>query len=309
MSRANARVQQGQAMVEMVVMTSGCLLLLFVLVPVIAKLCDMSYKAQEAARYTAWERTVWYSNSNQDNTLPNQIDLLDGYLARRSDEDLLNSAQRRIMSFQREPLELSAQDIDPASSAQGNNYWRWTHGSGGRAMTSSGAMAAQTQLSRQDTPSFAYDVIGVYNDVMGTVNKVLDVISFGQGDDDFLQIAHPTHNFYSAAVSIPVAMSNGQLGNQSLLPTALPQLNIRARSAVLADGWVAQSAGHFDEKANDFVLGNVIDQNPIFQTVQSLVGLIEPSFKNLDLGYVNTDPIPAAEPVCDTINGFCTFDE
>ena len=55
---------RGQAMAEFVVMTAGCLLLLFVLVPVVAKLSDMSYKAQELARYTAWERTVWYNSSS-----------------------------------------------------------------------------------------------------------------------------------------------------------------------------------------------------------------------------------------------------
>lgn len=83
-------------MAEFVVMTAGCLLLLFVLVPVVAKLSDMAYKAQEAARYTAWERTVWYKTNANERMLPSQIDLKDGFLASRTDEDVLNSAERRM---------------------------------------------------------------------------------------------------------------------------------------------------------------------------------------------------------------------
>jgi hypothetical protein len=301
-------------MAEFVVMTAGCLLLLFVLVPVVAKLADMSYKAQEAARYTAWERTVWYKTNGNERMLPSQIDLKDGFLASRTDEDVLNSAERRILGFTNTPELFSPLDIDTPITENANRYWRWTHGNGGLAMSSPGAMAANSTLSDSKTPSFAYDVIDGYNSVMGGIAKVVSIFSFGRGDEDFLQIAHPTHNFYTAAVNIPVPMTGSQLGTQPLLGERFQDgLNVAARSALLADGWVAQSAdgegSHFDQKANDFVLGNMIAENPIVETVQEMIGIFEPSIKDFDLGYVNTDPIPDAGVKCNVTTGFCYLDE
>lgn len=313
-SLITAQRQRGQAMAEFVVMTAGCLLLLFVLVPVVAKLSDMSYKAQEAARYTAWERTVWYKTNGNDEMLPSQIDLTNGYLASRSDADVLNSAERRILGFTNTPEPFTPQDIDTPNNENANRYWRWTHGNGGLQMSTAGTMAAGSTLANSKTPSLGYDVIDVYNSVMGGVAKVVNIFSFGKGDEDFLQIAHPIHNFYTTSVNIPVPMAGSQLGGQPLLGDRFNNgLNVGARSAVLADGWVAQTAdgegSHFDQKSNDFVLGNLIAENPIFETLQTFIGIFEPSFKSLDLGYVNTDPIPDSDVQCNVTSGFCYFSE
>jgi hypothetical protein len=309
------RRQLGQAMTEFVVMTAGFLLILFVLVPVVAKLSDMSYKAQEAARYTAWERTVWYQrNGVEGETIPSQMNLEDGYMAMRSDDDILNTAERRILSFNQTSQAFDAQDIDPQVDARSNNFWRWTHGEGGKSMTDPGDMASASNITNNATPSIAYGIVDGYNSVMGVVADVLNVISFGQGDGDFMQIAHPTRNFYTTAVNIPVPMAeSSQLGNQPLFGDRFTALNVGARSAVLADGWVAQTengeGSHFDEKVDDFVLGTLIDENPIFETVQSLIGIFEPSFKTLDLAPVDTAPINDSSPKCNVASGFCYFDE
>lgn len=294
----------GQAMAEFVVMTAGCLLLLFVLVPVIAKLSDMSYKAQELARYTAWERTVWYNSFGASDTLPSQIDTKDGYLAIRSDTDIRNSAEQRLLPFEATTRSFAANDIDEPTAT--NNLWRWTHS--GQAMTTAGSAAANAHLANTATPSLAYSILDTYNDVMGTVNKVLKVISFGQGDDDFLQIAHPTQNFYRSAINIPVPMAGGRLGDQSLFGERFAnQLNVKANSAVLADGWVAQSEGHFREKTDDFVLGTLIEDNPLWGVVRSLIGIFEPSFKDVNFAPVNTAPMPDGEVNCNVTTGFCYF--
>ncbi|MBD9482225.1 hypothetical protein IB229_04535 [Pseudomonas sp. PDM14] len=291
-------------MAEFVVMTAGCLLLLFVLVPVVAKLSDMSYKAQELARYTAWERTVWYNSFGSSDTLPSQIDTKDGYLAIRSDAAILNSAEQRLLPYEATTRRFAATDIDQPTAS--NNLWRWTHS--GQAMTTAGSAAASSGLLNSATPSTAYSVLDTYNDVMGTVNKVLKVISFGGGDDDFLQVAHPTQNFYKSTIDIPVPMAGGRLGGQPLLGDRFAnQLNVKANSAVLADGWVAQSEGHFREKTDDFVLGTLIEDNPLWGVVRSLIGIFEPSFKDVNFAPVSTKPMPDGDVNCNTTTGFCYF--
>lgn len=302
--RPGASRQTGQAMAEFVVMTAGCLLLMFVLIPLIAKLSDMSYKAQETARYSAWERTVWYKVNGNDRETPRQIDTRDGYLATRSDDDVINSAERRLLGFAQTPAALSPQDIDGTAS---NNFWRWTHGAPGNRMMAEGSMPSASQLGNAATPSLAYGIVDTYNDVMGGVARILSIFSFGGGDDDYLQIAHPTRNFYRAEVNIPVTMTGSQLGSQPLFGERPNQLNVGARSAVLADGWVAQSESHFGEKVDDFVLGTLIEENPIFDTVRTVIGIFEPSFNSLNLAPVNTDPLPDGEVNCNPNSGYCDF--
>jgi|GEM_PF-587634 len=298
---------RGQAMAEFVVMTAGCLLLLFVLVPVVAKLSDMAYKAQELARYTAWERTVWYATHGADETKPSFDKSHDGQLALRSDIDIFNSAEQRLMSFNQQPAAFTPQDISTQSQPS-NGFWRWTHNRDGQQMAAPGAMPAASALEVRPTPSFAYAVIDTYNDAMGLIAKVVSIFSFGQGDPDFLQIAHPTRNFYTTDVSIPVPLVGGALGSQPLFGEPFPsQLNVGARAAVLADGWVAESEEHFMNKADDFVLGNLIESNPIWGVVRSMVGIFEPSFKTVDFAPVNTDPMPDTDVDCNVATGFCYY--
>lgn len=300
---------RGQAMAEFVVMTAGCLLLLFVLVPVVAKLSDMAFKAQEAARYTAWERTVWYNRSGNEDTMPSQIDTSDGHLAMRSDLEIFNSAEARLMNYTRLPSAFTARDVDIPEQTT-NSFWRWTHSNSSQMMLEPGAMSESSSLVNARTPSIAYQVIDIYNDVMGVIAKVVSIFNFGGGDDDFLQIAHPIRNFYTTDIDIPIPLARGAFGNKPLFGEEYPaKLNVGARSAILADGWVAQSEEHFSAKVDDFVLGSMIENNPVWGVIRGLVGIFEPSFKTVDFAPVNTDPMPDTEVACNDATGFCYYKE
>lgn len=308
MKKLNVHACRGQAMAEFVVMTAGCLLLLFILVPVVGKFSDMAFKAQELARYTAWERTVWYSPyASEKVDQPSQIDLVDGHLATRADLLIHNTAEQRLLPFEASPRSFAASDIDTPTAS--NQLWRWTHS--GQPMTITGSTAEGARLGNSATPSLAYSIIDTYNDVMGKIaNKVGTILNFGLGgiDDDLLQIAHPTRNFYSTAIDIPVPLSGGQLGSKPLFGEDYArQLSVGARAAVLADGWVAQSEEHFREKTDDFVLGTLVEDLKVWRTVRGIIGIFEPSFKDVNFAPVNTDPMPEEEPTCNEQTGFCYY--
>ena len=55
--------QHGQAMVEFLVTAMFVLIPLFIAVTALAKLADVQHTTTMAARYAAWERTVWYEPS------------------------------------------------------------------------------------------------------------------------------------------------------------------------------------------------------------------------------------------------------
>jgi hypothetical protein len=209
-SAGRARIR-GQAMAEFVVMVAGGVLLLFVLVPVVAKLADMAYTAQQMARYVAWERTVWFDT----NKAPGETD--NGDTAQRGDEVILKTAEKRLMTYTKATQPFTAADIDGSTNTASNHsLWRWTHGSAGKPMTATGSMPSHSNLRAEKTPSYSYDVIGIYNDAMGGVMKVLSFLKIAK-DDDFLQVAHETENLYNPTVVIPVAMAGSRLGSKPFI--------------------------------------------------------------------------------------------
>ena len=55
----------GQAMTEFLICASFVLLPLFLGISLLAKYIDIKQTTIQAARYQAWEYTVWYANSGQ----------------------------------------------------------------------------------------------------------------------------------------------------------------------------------------------------------------------------------------------------
>ena len=308
---------RGQAMAEFVVMVAGCLLLMFVLVPVLGKLTDMSYKSQEMARYAAWERTVWYGTANdylgqqsRDNR-PTQfdqggsLDTIKG-LPTRSNEAIFNSAENRLLSFNNAPQPFSDDDLNNPAEQANNRLWRWTSGND-QNMTLAGSAAAASELRNDTANSIANTLVGMYNGMMRPIAGAVDILSFGQGDEDLLQIAHPGRNLYSSDVRIPVSLLGSNLGTESLIGDR--PLSVNARAGILADAWVAQDESHLYNKANDFVLGTALEENPLWGAIKFAVGLVEPSIKNINMAPVNTDPIPDAGVACNPRSGFCYLDD
>jgi len=293
---------RGQAMAEFVVMVAGGVLLLLVLVPVVAKLADMAYTAQQVARYVAWERTVWFDT----NKTPGETD--GGDTAQRGNEAVLKTAEKRLMSYSKTIQPFTAADIDgSANTTSDHAQWRWTHGSGAQPMAAAASMRDNSSMNKEGTPSYSYEVIGIYNDAMGSVMKVLSFLKIAK-DADFLQVAHETENFYSPAIVIPVSMAGSRLGSKPLFGGTLDkQLNIRAQSAVLADGWNAQGDHHFKERADDFAVGTMLS-NPLIDTIISTIGIFEPSFKKVEFDYVGIEPIPDTPAKCTNSTGFCYFE-
>ncbi len=63
--------QAGQAMSEFVIAATFVLLPLFVFIPLLGKYIDFKHSAIQAARYQAWEYTVWYEDIDDRDILEN----------------------------------------------------------------------------------------------------------------------------------------------------------------------------------------------------------------------------------------------
>ena len=103
-------------------------------------------------------------------------------------------------------------------------------------------------------------------------------------------------------------MAGSRLGSQPLFGGTLDkQLNIRAQSAVLADGWNAQGDAPFTDRADDFAVGTMLS-NPLIEAIISTIGIFEPSFKDVEFDYVGIEPIPDKPAKCTSSTGFCYFE-
>ena len=56
-----------------------------------------------------------------------------------------------------------------------------------------------------------------------------------------------------------------------------------------------------------FVLGTLIEDNPVWGVVKGLIGIFEPSFKDVNFAPIDTDPMPDKDVTCNTTTGFCYF--
>lgn len=291
----SAQYCRGQAMTEFVVMASGVLVVLFLSVPTLAKLLDMSFQTQLMARYLAWERTVWYDFNEQ----PGETD--DGDVAIRTDDELNGTAQRRLLLLQSDPVTLDDTDTTGTQANEQHALWRWSNG---QNMLQS-ATIRDDSLAAQQTPSVAYNILSVYNTGMDMLTSPLTMLGV-VNDDDFLQVAHPLENYYTPRVSVQVNIAGSGLegdNQQGFLPNTM---EIQARGAILADGWNAQGDAHFFERTDDFAIGTMMD-NGLVNAAIDVIGVFEPSFKDVDFGYVGIEKIPDADVDCDL--GYCFFDD
>src|SRR5690606_26593718 len=143
--------------------------------------------------------TVWYDNGDQ----PGETTEPGNDVAVRGDAAIDGSAQKRLLTFAAAPQELDAGDVSGIAADTRHALWRWSNG---QQMLAGGGLGSGS-LDPAQTPSFAYDVLEVYNDGMGLLMKPLTMLKL-QRDDDFLQVAHPVENYFTPSVSLRVNLGN-----------------------------------------------------------------------------------------------------
>lgn len=332
--KIRSKTQSGQAMTEFVVSVSYVFLGLFVIVPTFGKIMDLQFQTQQASRYVAWERTVWFDQGES----PDESVVSASYwesVATRNDDEVMNSVDNRFF-YGSGTGNVKPIITDDIGGVAGDVSPIWTYVQSKNTMyggtTLSDGVDAETgkniSLDAQDTPSVAYDVIDVIDTALSTVmTPVNALLSFVGGDnDDFLTIAYERKNYFSPVLTTQVTVSNshgtgvgvwdrdasGQWG--SGIEDAIFQSwdgKLEARSAILADGWNTQSLEHYKQRADDFVPSTLFD-NDLFDAVITIASFLDGAIGDLEFGAMGIEPLPAAEGkilAVDCDDGFCYYDE
>ena len=251
----NIRRQSGQSLVELAVL-AVVLVPLFLLVPMVGKYIDVKQTSLQAARYAAWERTVWYPQ-----TPP--YTYAEG-AAVKGDAQLQEEVRHRLFTDTRAAI--TAQDGQPGQGGGGPNPL-WV-GPAGHQLIPYGNVAAQTRDNA--APGSMYTI------VRGTA-----AAARMWGGNLNLN----TGGLYRADVHVAV----NNLGR--IDPFTRLNLQYHAYNVILTDAWNAGGPEAVKNTVKQMLPSQVLN-NPLANHVIKALGYIAPELKGFKPGYVRPDVIP-----------------
>lgn len=280
-------------MVEMAIVSAAILVPLLLLIPLLGKQVDIKHSTIQAARYEAWEYTVWYSGSGEQP---------DGFHSPASQPVKTTTATQREarQRFFSDPnLPITNSDSSGWNTNQRNPLWQ-THV--GQSLYS-GAVGDDSHIAaNQWTP----DPTGIFTGILGALDTVFellaDIASFLSIDVGFTAIN--VKGFFHTKVAVDTQPVQGFITDTPLFPGT----TVNAQAGVLADGWNAGGRPHAEFQIGGIVptkiLGEILEKSP-FQEVMSVIGLFAPELRPCDpwiplyngdagslwLGYIDFDSV------------------
>jgi len=251
-TQSRAKRSRGQAMTETVIVSAFFLVPFFLLMPMLAKLVDVRHSAVQAARYEAWEYTVYYAASSD------KPDGLSEAVPIKTAGQVRNEAKRRFFS---------RTDV-PIAASDGSTGWRradarplWTTFDG--EMMYDGAAdqvphSVQTQLDTPPQDSIVLEVIDFVWDTFDLVFSALgDVMDFLGADASFDVI--DTEGYIETEVTLPVETTEipfGFVGHEDFDEQAL---GFQASASVLSNGWSSGSTEYTRRQVRGLVPTSLLD--------------------------------------------------
>ena len=323
----NTQYQSGQAITEFNVTAAFLLVPLFIMIPLLGKYIDMKHSSVQAARYMAWERTVWF----EEKTKPK-----DTTTARvKSHNQLVKETRQRIFSGVVEDS-LAGGDINPLWNDRGNNIIKsaddvdMTFLNGGNEDV---LKMDDDNNPANDKQSYSYKFIEVLSEGVGiTANAMGELLSAAiRAFNSLVKVVAPGapnlpepkrpdvmgkfqfKGYYRSDVQMNI--DNNQY--VSIFKTKAPV--IASQASVLTDSWVVEGGNQFAEWTDSFVPFSPL--RTIFEPIKTAftLGGIDalktiapaPEFADLNFGYVDTDPVTDSSYIPDNLcpDGLCSYEE
>ena len=333
------RAVSGQAMTEFNVSVAFIFMPLFVLVPTLGKLIEIQHTNQLAARYAAWERTVWFdtrsggANRNDFVTSSNEWESV----AVRDESTVANTMRNRFFLRRDERPFAFISDSDTAPLTE-DVQRIWFYEQSDLPMYNETELLRYSNSDVEETPGVAYWALKGFSDGVSYVMEPLnDFRSFtGNSNEDWMQfpLFRDSVSYYRPIVKTSLNKSNAQGGGVQFwdrtegsdftngIESAIFLNNgwdgtFESQAAILADGWSAQSEAHYKDRADDYAIMDILDIGFINDVVIPLVAILEGGLENsaigkFEFGAVGIEPMPLkdGEPApVECEDGFCTFDE
>lgn len=254
----------GQAMVEFLVAALFCLVPLFLAISVIGKFTDVQHTTNMAARYAAWERTVWYEDGG---TKPGIFFKTYNNPNQKSSNEIRNEIATRILNDRSSSVSIIKNTDKTASTFANGLDPMWHDPSGGAYLSD---YAQLTLSASNENPK--KDIAG---SALGILTKALTILPKKMTGTILPPV--PLDTLVVERVSLgKVAKTSG---TYTRLWPDLPWtgLDFESTSAILTNTWSANSA--------------VGTKSMVAQSVPSAQGAFNIYLNGIKLGLSTWDPI------------------
>ena len=265
--------QQGQALTEVVIVLLLVLIPLFIFAWAFSSYHNTRREALSAARYAAWERTVWAEK------VPGDLPAATARVVREKSEiesDLL----ARFFIQPDAPIITNTGTPAPLKNADRAGFFRLHTGDN---------LVELEKVSGGDgegtRPKLELVELGKNTSKSAEViNQITKIISLGHGLD------LESKGLYQSRVSLKLNGIKGVKGFSNI------NLTLNESAAVLSNGWSAGGASHEKYRVTPFVpTATLFGQEPvkdIIDTITDVMGILVPPYKDLELGKIETDVVP-----------------
>lgn len=251
---ADPRRQRGQAIAEIVAIV-GVSVMLMLGIWYLGKFHDIQAATINAARYAAWERTAQGT----------------GQL---SEADLANQVRARLFTWRTTAF----QDADgrTAASRDNNRPANWQEHEDNESLIES---SNDIQVSTRST-GLPGTVQAAMTQALSTISGLLSAVTGGE--------RLPAGGMMSATVRV-------RIDDVDSLPELWNtwNINLTETSAVVVEGWDASGPQQAAERSRSYVLlGALGEAEVILEPLTTIMSLVEPDFRELELGNICPDIVP-----------------
>ena len=270
--------QRGAALIEFVVIAMFVLVPMYLAVQALGKFADVRSVANNAARYAAWEKTVWHEETTSDFAkinAPNQ----------KSTLSIHNEMLVRVFNDRAAGLKYANTDKAATTLAKGTDpLWKDT---GGTALLSNPASIGLTAKYEKPSKDILGSAIGLINkiavpSITGTLappvpTDTLAVVSFN------LDKVGDKSEVYKRLWSKKAGMTADWVG-----------LDYTASAAILSNTWAANAAGGTKGMvAKSVPTANGLGTAVTVATAAALLAWDPTEIPRLDMGRIAVDVVPA----------------
>lgn len=309
--------QSGQAMTEVVIVLALVLLPLILALPFIGKYADMNLASVEAARYVAWERSVWHDSGG---FLPEGSD--HSSLPKKSSRDIQNEVRSRFFGDTNRVI----RSTGGRTLSQGELNTFWHDAQGAPLVMVSNVNAAPPTSS--DTPGIGYDVMRGFTTLLnliytplswlgGSANFSPNLDGYHHGEEVVQFDLEQPDNYFREMIYTAPTTNTAEVDDLSTI-----NISFDADASLIVDSWSVQGSAHFQNQTGGLVPTSMLNF-PLLNTLRDIAAtiLLEPKLKQpspgqdtgLNMGGFNTEPFSLADDkdskqFCDK-NGYCSFNE
>ena len=264
-------------MVELVIAAGFVLVPLFLAIPLIGKYLDMRSAAVEAARYAAWERTVWYGGAAASSI--GWFGANNSWIANaKTDQQIRNEIGVRELSETGADTPFSSSDRS-ASDFQPSSRALWEDRQGNQMLVDYDDL--QTSIASGMAP--------------GSFSKILDpIVNFAATLGPFTL---EMHALYSASVSMQVRDIDTDHFLLKNSTSSFTETNV-----LLANGWSADGPDDPDktsvkQQVKGLLPTSVFQIQPggvdVMGIIQTALSIFLPEINKLELGKIDPEVVPA----------------